>query len=79
MRTDVSEDRITSIFWVENQASKNPTCSRWLGNSLQAGFLLDYVNLEDGNIHNYRCVNLKFYSTVLIQQVQSMGNKKAVV
>jgi hypothetical protein len=28
--TDVSEEHITSVFWVENQPIKKPTCSRWL-------------------------------------------------
>jgi hypothetical protein len=31
MWTDVSEERITSIFRVENQPSKKPACIRWLG------------------------------------------------
>jgi hypothetical protein len=30
MRTDVSEGRITSIFWAEYQCSKKPMCSRSL-------------------------------------------------
>jgi hypothetical protein len=29
MWTDVSEECITSIFWVENQPNKKPACSRW--------------------------------------------------
>jgi hypothetical protein len=32
--SDVSEERITSIFRVENQQSKKPVCSRWLGDCL---------------------------------------------
>jgi hypothetical protein len=31
MWTDVSEERITSIFRVENQPRKKRSCSRWLG------------------------------------------------
>jgi hypothetical protein len=31
MRTNVSEERITSIFGVKNQPGKKPVCSRWLG------------------------------------------------
>jgi hypothetical protein len=31
MQIDVSEERITSTFRVENQSSKKPAYSRWLG------------------------------------------------
>jgi hypothetical protein len=54
MWTDVSEERITSIFRVENEPSKKPACSRWL-DSLPAG----RYTQENGNIYNYRCENLK--------------------
>jgi hypothetical protein len=33
-RTDVSEEYITSIFRIENQPSKKPARSRWLGRTL---------------------------------------------
>jgi hypothetical protein len=51
MWTDVSEERMTSIFRIENQPSKEPACSRWL-----EGYIP-----EDSNIHNHRCKNLKSY------------------
>jgi hypothetical protein len=53
MWTDVSEERIASR--VENQASKKPAHSRWLG--------LAYIP-EDGNILNYSCENLKSYKFI---------------
>jgi hypothetical protein len=31
MLTNVSEERSTSVFRVEEQPSKKPECSRWLG------------------------------------------------
>jgi hypothetical protein len=52
MGTNVSEELIIPIFWVKKSAEQEPVCSRCLG--LHGRYIP-----EDGNIHNYRCENLK--------------------
>jgi hypothetical protein len=68
-RRVVSEPTIrriyTSIFRVENQLSKKPARSRCLGTP------------EDGNIHNYRCDNLKYYKWFEAQA--SAGNVNYII
>jgi hypothetical protein len=55
MWTDVSEERITSIFKVENQPGKKLACCRWIGRNVGHIRIARRCIPEDGNNHNYRC------------------------
>jgi hypothetical protein len=45
MLINVSEERITSFFRVENQPSKKPGCSRWLDLATCCGLVFGYSAL----------------------------------
>jgi hypothetical protein len=76
MWTDVSEERITSIFKVENQPSKKPSCSRWwwkieVIRSSETSVHIQTARRytpEYGNIHNFSCENLKAFINVFSVQ-----------
>jgi hypothetical protein len=55
MGTEVSEQRITSIFMVKIRWSKELDCSRWLSIYTRRDIP------EGGNIHNHSCENLRAY------------------
>jgi hypothetical protein len=67
MWTSVSEDHVTSIFRVKNQLSKKPACNKLKVEEILSSQTLTHIRTtqryiaEDGNIHNYRCENLKTY------------------
>jgi hypothetical protein len=63
--TDVSEERIASIFRVEESASEEPA---WAGNSRLSSETSVHFTVstrrhiqEDGILNSHRCVNLKAY------------------
>jgi hypothetical protein len=61
MRTDVSEEIISSIFRPKIQQSKKSVCSRYTAR---------HCIPEDGNIHNYRYENIKLcilYYIIVLQ------------
>jgi hypothetical protein len=64
MRMDVSEERITSNFMVENEPRKT-ACNRWLGRiyssetSVHIRATRRYIP-EDVSILMYRCENIEF-------------------
>jgi hypothetical protein len=54
MKTDVSEKRVTSVFKEENEPSKEPACSRWLGQLVSCSAHFD---LDDGGNSFFRNVS----------------------
>jgi hypothetical protein len=56
--TDVSVERITTIFWVEKSASQEPA---WAGGCRSTRRHIP----EDGILRSHRCDNLKSYKFIL--------------
>jgi hypothetical protein len=87
MLTDVSEKHITSIFKVENKSRKKHSHMKVICSyetSVNVWSTRFHIP-EDGNIHNYRCGNLKFHNpdpllmkqcpkSLLIERAHFAGN-----
>jgi hypothetical protein len=49
MWTYISEERVSSIFRVENYPSKKPACSKWLG--LFSTFKMEVIRFSETSVH----------------------------